>query len=133
MMKSKKPRKQRKFIFNAPLHIRHKLLSVHLAKNLIKQWKKRSLPVRSGDEVKVMKGEFKGTIGKISNVDMKRLKVYVENVKRRRVSGEEIHVPLRASNLLLLNPVTDDKRRLDVINKTKKVKKVGKTKKTSGA
>lgn len=117
MMKSKKPNKQRKIIFQAPLHKRHKLLSAHLAKDLIGKWKRRSLSVRKGDEVKVMRGGFKGTTGKISKVDLKRLKVYVENVKRRTVSGEEIHVPISPSNLLLLNPVMDDKERLRIINR----------------
>lgn len=130
MMKSKKPKKQRKFLFKAPLHIKHKLLSAHLSKNLINQWKRRSLPLRTGDEVKIMRGGFRGTIGKITNVDLKRLKVYIDNVKRRKVSGEEVHIPIRPSKLLLLNPVTDDKKRLDAINKLKMVKRVDKIKKT---
>jgi len=119
-MKSKKPRKQRKALYKAPLHKRHKLLSAHLSKDLIKKWKRRSLPVRKGDEVKIMRGKFKGTIGKISKVDLKRLKIYIENVKRRKVSGEEVHVSLHPSNLLILNPVMDDKKRLKVIDRGKK-------------
>jgi large subunit ribosomal protein L24 len=116
-MKSKKPNKQRKMLFQAPLHKRHKFLSAHLAKDLISKWKRRSLSIRKGDEVKVMRGEFKGTVGKISKVDLKRLKVYIESVKRRKVSGEEVHVPIKASNLLLLNPVMDDKKRMEIINR----------------
>jgi large subunit ribosomal protein L24 len=116
-MKSKKPSKQRKMLFQAPLHKRHKLLSAHLSKDLIVKWNRRSLSVRKGDEVKVMRGKFKGTTGKISKVDLKRLKVYIENVKRRKVSGEEVHVPVSASNLLLVNPVMDDKERLEIISR----------------
>ena len=119
-MKSKKPSKQRKLLFQAPLHKRHKLLSAHLSKELIAKWKRRSLSVRKGDEVKVMRGEFKGTVGKISDVDLKRLKVYIENVKRKKSSGEEIHVPVSPSNLLLTNPVMDDEKRLEIINRGKK-------------
>ena len=95
-------------------------MSAHLSKDLIRQWKKRSLPVRKGDEVKVMKGDFKGTIGKVTEVNLKRLKVYIENVKRRKVSGEEIHVPIKPSNLMITNPVTDDKRRMEAINRSKR-------------
>ncbi|OGI11939.1 50S ribosomal protein L24 [Candidatus Micrarchaeota archaeon RBG_16_36_9] len=116
-MKSKKPNKQRKYLFNAPMHKRHKFLSAHLAKDLIAKWNRRSLSIRKGDEVKVMRGKFKGTTGKISDVDIKRLKVYIENVKRRKVSGEEVHVPVSASNLLLINPVMDDKERLRIISR----------------
>ena len=120
MMKSKKPTKQRKTLFQAPMHKRHKFLSAHLAKDLIAKWKRRSLSVRKGDEVKVMRGKFKGTVGKISDVDLKRLKVYIENIKRRKVSGEEVHVPISPSNLLLTNPVMEDKERLKIINRGKK-------------
>ena len=117
MMKSKKPSKQRTAIYQSPLHRRHKFLSAHLSQNLIESWKRRSLPIRKGDEVKVMRGQFKGTTGKISDVDLKRFKVYIENVKRKKVSGEEVHVPVSASNLLLLNPVMDDKERLKIIKR----------------
>jgi len=117
MMKSKKPSKQRKALYQSPLHKRHKFLSAHLSKSLIERWKRRSLPIRKGDEVIVMRGQFKGTTGKISDVDLKRFKVYIENVKRKKVSGEEVHVPVSASNLLLLNPVMDDKERLKIINR----------------
>lgn len=114
-MKSKRPSKQRKALYQAPLHKKHELLSAHLSKELRKQMKKRSLPIRSGDEVKVMRGKFKGTVGKVTKVNMKRLKVYIDTVKRKRVSGEEVFVPIRPSKLLILNAVMDDPKR----NKTK--------------
>ena len=120
-MKSKKPTKQRKALYQAPLHKKHKLLSAHLSKDLRKQFNKRSLPVRKGDEVKVMRGKFKGVTGKISRVDLKKLKVYVDNVKRKRVSGEEVHVPIYASNLMIINPILEDSRRKKVIERSKKV------------
>jgi len=122
MMKSKRPSKQRKALYQAPLHKRHKFLSAHLSKELRKQWNKRSLPIRNGDEVKIMRGKFSGTTGKISKVDLKKLKVYLENVKRKKVSGEEVFVPIHPSNLLLTNPIMDDPKRKIVIDRKKKVK-----------
>jgi large subunit ribosomal protein L24 len=122
-MKSKKPSKQRKGMYQAPLHRKHKFLSAHLSKELRKQWGKRSLPVRSGDEVKVMRGKYKGTTGKISKTDLKKSKVYLESVKRKKVSGEEVFIPIHPSNLLILNPNMDDPKRKRVIDRKKKVKK----------
>jgi len=119
-MKSKKPSKQRKAFYQAPLHKKHKFLAAHLSKELRMQMKKRSLPVRKGDEVKVMRGKFKGITGKISKIDLKRLKVYIENVKRKKVSGEEVHVPIHPSKLLLINPNMDDQRRKEAIERNKK-------------
>jgi len=132
MIKSKKPSKQRKFLYQAPLHIRHKLLSAHLSKELRKEWNRRSLSLRKGDEVKVMKGKFKGTKGKISRIDLKELKIYIENVKRRKVSGEEVHVPIRPSNLLILNPDLKDPKRKKILQRSKG-EKIGEIKKTSSA
>jgi large subunit ribosomal protein L24 len=122
-MKSKKPSKQRKGMYQAPLHRKHKFLSAHLSKELRKQWGKRSLPVRSGDEVKVMRGKYKGTTGKISKTDLKKSKVYLESVKRKKVSGEEVFIPIHPSNLLILNPNMDDPKRKRVIDRKKTVKK----------
>jgi large subunit ribosomal protein L24 len=122
MMKSKKPSKQRKTLYQAPLHRKHKFLSSHLSKELRKQWNKRSLSVRSGDEVKIMRGKYKGTTGKISNIDVKKLKVYLENLKRKKVSGEEVFIPIHPSNLLLINPNMDDPKRKRVVDRKKKVK-----------
>jgi len=119
-MISKKPSKQKKTLYRASLHLKHKLLSAHLSKELRKQWKRRSLPVRRGDEVRVMRGKFKGTIGKISKVDLKRLKVYIENVKRKKVSGEEVHIPIHPSNLLIINPIMEDPKRKKIIERGKK-------------
>jgi large subunit ribosomal protein L24 len=132
MIKSKKPSKQRKFLYQAPLHIRHKFLSAHLSKELRKEWNRRSLSLRKGDEVKVMKGKFKGTKGKISKIDLKELKIYIENVKRRKVSGEEVHVPIRPANLLILNPDLKDPKRKKILQRSKGGK-VGEIKKISGA
>ena len=122
MMTSKKPSKQRKAMYQAPLHRRQKMVAAHLSKELRKQWNRRALPVRKGDEVRVMIGKFRGTIGKITKIDLKKLKVYVDNVKRKKVSGEEVHVPVHPSNLLILNPVMEDKYRKAIIDRSMKAK-----------
>jgi large subunit ribosomal protein L24 len=103
-MESKQPRKQRKFRYTAPLHIRKKMVSVHLSEELQKKLstKKRSIPVKKGDKVKVMRGEKKGHVGKVMEVDLKKLKVYVEGVVKRNAKGVEKLISIDPSNLLLL-------------------------------
>ncbi|MBI2545172.1 MAG: 50S ribosomal protein L24 [Candidatus Aenigmarchaeota archaeon] len=61
---SKAPGKQRKFLHDAPLHLKRKILSSHLSKELKAKYTRRSLAVRKGDEVHVMRGKFKGKTGK---------------------------------------------------------------------
>ncbi len=108
---SKQPRKQRKYRYNAPLHIRQKLVSAHLDKALKKLYKKRALSVREGDEVVVVRGAFRKQHGKIIRVDLKKLKIYVDNVKRKKVSGQEVEVSIDPSNVIITKLNMDDKKR----------------------
>jgi large subunit ribosomal protein L24 len=115
--KSKKPRKQRKFLYTAPLHLKRKMLSSHLSKVLREKHKKRSMPVRKGDEVLVMRGKFKGKTGKISRIDLKKLRVYIDGISRKRTVGTEVLVPIPSSNLQITNLNLDDKRRVKVLER----------------
>jgi large subunit ribosomal protein L24 len=119
--KSKKPRKQRKFLYNAPLHLRRKMISSHLSKELRQQYKNRSLPLRKGDEVKVMRGKFKGVVGKVVRIDTKKYKVYVDTVKKKRSIGTEYLVPLSPSNLMIVKLNLDDKYRMKMLERGKSV------------
>ncbi len=118
-MMSKIPKKQRKALYQAPLHIRQKLIHAHLSKELRKQYGKRNLGLRKGDEVKILRGDFKGKTGKVSDVDLKKLKIYVEGVKRKKTTGEDASVSFHPSNMMITNPVMDDPRRKKVIEKVK--------------
>jgi large subunit ribosomal protein L24 len=121
-MVSKKPRKQRKALYQAPLHKRQKLVAASLSKDLRKQFKRRSLPVRKGDEVKVMRGEFKGKTGKVVKVDLKHLKVYIDGITRKKSTGEEVRVPIHPSNLMIIKADLSDKMRQKIIERTMKIK-----------
>jgi len=52
--KSKQPRKQRKALFNAPLHLRRKVMSAMLSKELKEKLGKNAIPVRKGDVVRAV-------------------------------------------------------------------------------
>ena len=112
MIESRQPRKQRKFLFNAPLHIRRKFLSAHLSDDLITKYKRRSFPIAKGDTVKVVRGDFKGHTGKVAEVDLKRGVVKVEGVLITKADGKRVMRPLHPSNLIItkLN-LTDPIRR----------------------
>src|SRR3989338_6614499 len=114
---SKQPRKQRKYRFNAPLHVRRKFVSAHLAKILRKRFNRRSVPLRKGDEVEVMRGNNKGLKGHVEIIDLKKCKVYVENIKVKKVNGTEVLKPLEPSNLLITNLVLEDKFRKKLLEK----------------
>lgn len=117
---SRQPRKQRKFRYNAPLHARQRFVSATLDKKLRKEFGVRSLPVRRGDEVVVMRGSFKNKAGKVSSVDLAKAKVYVETIKRKKVSGQEVEIALESSNLKITKLNLEDKKRRKFMERKKK-------------
>jgi large subunit ribosomal protein L24 len=109
---SSQPRKQRKFMYNAPLHIKSKFLTSHLNEELQKTYNKRSARVIVGDTVKIMRGDFAGTEGKVQSVDLKTSQVTVEGVSVAKADGKEVPRPVHASNLLITKLVLDDEKRV---------------------
>lgn len=117
-MASIQPRKQRKARVTAPLHIRRKQVASHLSEELLLKYNRRSVPVVTGDEVKVLRGGHKGTTGKIVRVDTKARKVHVEGVNHKKADGTDIAIPLDPSNLLVVRLNLEDERRRDKLGAT---------------
>jgi large subunit ribosomal protein L24 len=116
---SKQPRKQRKFRYNAPVNVRHKLVSVHLSKENRERFNKRSVPLRKGDEVKLVVGDKKGFKGNVERIDTKRYKVYVEGLNTKKIDGSEILIPVDPSNLIITKLNLDDKMRQKVFDRVR--------------
>lgn len=129
---SSQPRKQRKMLYEAPLHKRQKLVSVNLDKDLRERFNRRSMPVRVGDKVEVVRGKFKGMRSKVKKVDLRKLMVTLEDVKMKKVDGTEINVPIHPSNLKLIEPDMSDRKRQKIVERVEgkfEVKKVKEEKK----
>ena len=109
---SKQPRKQRKALYNAPAHARGKHLSAALSKDLRAQLGKRSLPIRSGDKVTVLRGDFKGHEGKVLDVDYSSYKVTIEEVTLSKPDGTATFLPVDPSNLVIIEADSKDDRRI---------------------
>jgi large subunit ribosomal protein L24 len=108
---SRKVKKQRKYVANAPIHIKRKLISANLAKDLRKTYSKRSLVVRTKDTVKVMRGSFKGKSGKIIGLNTKKQQVFIENIQKTKKDGTKVNVPFNSSNLQIIELNLEDKKR----------------------
>lgn len=117
---SKQPRKQRKALAEAPLHLRHKFLNAKLAPDLRKKLGVTRLPIRVGDTVMIMRGDFKGVTGKVVRVDLKRIRIYVEGATRTNSRGETVYYPIHPSKVMITNIDTSDKRRQEIIERRKK-------------
>ena len=109
---SKQPRKQRKALYNAPAHARGKYLSATLSKDLREKLGKKSLPLRSGDKVRVLRGDFKGHEGEVLDVDYGSYKVTIEEVTLSKPDGTAVFLPVDPSNLMIIDADTKDDRRI---------------------
>ncbi len=110
-MKSINPGKQRKELYNAPLHKKRKWVASHLEENLILKYDKRSIPVVKGDTVKVMRGSFKGHEDKIAKIHTKKDIVEIEGITMSKADGNKIAKPIHPSNLLITKLNLTDKWR----------------------
>jgi large subunit ribosomal protein L24 len=103
--------------FNAPLHKRRKMLSSHLAENLLLKYDRRNTSVVKGDTVKVMRGSFKGHEDKVVSVDLKKQIVEVEGITTVKSDGTKVPKPVHASNLLITKLNLTDKWRRNKLEK----------------
>lgn len=110
-MNSTQPRKQRKARFTAPLHLRQKFVHVPLSKELRAEFKKRSIQVRKGDTVKVLRGDHAGTEGEVQDVDLKKTLIKVAGVSNFKADGTEVPRPIHPSNVMVTKLNIEDAKR----------------------
>jgi large subunit ribosomal protein L24 len=117
-----KPGKQRKLAFTAPSHIRRKLLAAPLSSALRERYGVRAFPVRKGDTVKILRGDFSGIEGKVSETSTEKGRVFVEGVTREKVSGTSTKVSVHVSKVMITNLNLDDKWRAQSLERRKRTR-----------
>jgi len=120
---SKQPRKQRKYLANAPIHLKKRIMNINLSKELRKKYSRRNILAKKGDTVKVMRGRFKNKKGKIVEIKIKMSKIFIDGVQVKKQDGSKVNVKLHPSNLQLIE--------LDLTDR-KRAKKLGKEETTKG-
>jgi large subunit ribosomal protein L24 len=110
-VKSSKSKKQRLYHHKKALHRKQQDLAGQANKKLRQQLGVRSIALRKGDTVKVVRGTKKGTRGKITAVDYKKGVIFVDKLVRKKASGEEIPLPIHASKTLVLEIDKSDAKR----------------------
>jgi len=109
---SSKARKQRKYRFNAPLHLKQKLMSANLSKELRKTYGKRSMEIRKNDIIRILNGKFRNKKGKVLSVDVKRERVTVEGIQITKRDGSKVPITFHPSNLQIIELNNEDKKRI---------------------
>merc|ERR1712134_105478 len=99
---SSQARKSRKAHFNAPSHLRRKIMSAALSKELRSKYNVRSMPVCKDDKVKIVRGKFKGEqTGKIITVYRSKYILQVERIQREKAGGQSVHIGISPSNVVI--------------------------------
>jgi large subunit ribosomal protein L24 len=129
----KAPRKQRKRLYNAPAHLRHKFMAAPLAPELAASKNAKALPVRKGDTVRVVRGDHTGFEGKVNRVDLKRYRIFIEGLTREKVDGTNIFVSVHPSKVMIKNLKLDDKWRKAIVERKKELELPEKEKKVAKA
>ncbi|MEM4221938.1 MAG: 50S ribosomal protein L24, partial [archaeon] len=100
-MTSRKPSKQRKGMYEKPLHKRHEDFNAPLSKELREKYKIKHINVRKGDIVKIKSGKMKGKQGKVIKVDLKKYRIFVEGLTIKKKNGKETFVPIHPSKVII--------------------------------
>ena len=129
----KDPRKQRKRLYNAPAHLRHRLMAAPLSPELVSSKGVKSLPVRKGDTVRVVRGDHTGFEGKVNRVDLKRYRIFLEGLTREKVDGTNIFVSVHPSKVMIRSLKLDDKWRKAIVESKKEQAPPKKEKKVAKA
>jgi len=104
-------RKARKAHFTAPSSERRKIMSASLSQELKKQHNCRSIPVRKEDEVRIVRGSFKGKEGKVVQVYRKKWVIHVDKVTRDKVNGASVQVGIDPSKCVITKLKMDKSRK----------------------
>ncbi|CAG9320553.1 unnamed protein product [Blepharisma stoltei] len=104
-------RKSRQAHFAAPSHIRRKLMSSHLSKELRDKHGVRSMPIRKGDEVVVVRGLNKTHAGKVITVYRRKFRVHIERLTKEKSNGQTVHIPIDPSNVYITKLKIDRDRK----------------------
>jgi len=82
-----------------------------LDKVLRKKYGRRSLSIKKGDEVKVLRGKFAKKQGAVIGIDRRKSKIQVEGLNITKKGGDKVLVWLHPSNMKIIKVEDSDKRR----------------------
>ena len=104
-------------MFQAPHHKRYKMFSAPLSPKLRESYGCRSIPVRVGDTVQILRGDGKGIEGKVTKVDRKNYRIFIEGFTREKADGTTIPIPVHPSKVMITRLNLDDKWRKKILER----------------
>jgi len=98
------------------------MMASNLSKELRKKYGKRSFPVVKGDNVKILRGEFKGKIGRVDKINYKKFKITIDGVYRTKKDGSKVPVLIHPSKVQIKELHLEDSKRKKALER-KMIKK----------
>ena len=86
-------------------------MSAQLSKDLSAKWLCRSIPVRHGDTVKIVRGPLKGREGKVTEVYRRKWCIHIEKLMKEKTNGQQAKIPIHTSNVQVTNMRLDKDRK----------------------
>ncbi len=87
------------------------MLAAGLVPELSQKYGVRGIPLREGDSVRIMRGDFGGLEGKVERVDYETGRIFVEGMTREKAAGVSSKLPVHASKVQITNLNLSDKWR----------------------
>lgn len=82
--------------------------------------KVRRIPLRTGDTVRIMRGEFADLVGKVEKVEYSTGRIFVEGMTREKAAGISSKLPIHSSKVLITNLNLSDKWRSGLLSEKSK-------------
>jgi ribosomal protein uL24 len=95
------PRRQRRALYTAHTSERRRRMSVPLSRELRKRFRRRSLPLRKGDTVRVLAGSFKGREERVARINRRAYSVTLDNVTLKTADEKLKPLDLRSGRLVI--------------------------------
>ncbi len=72
----------------------------------------KSIPLRTGDTVKVLRGDYRDKEGKVASINLKKVTITVDGVSVTKADGTEVPRPVQPSNVMITKLELKDEKRL---------------------
>jgi large subunit ribosomal protein L24 len=106
-------------------------MGASLDKKLREKYGMRSVEIRKGDDVKVMRGKFAKKTGKVGKVDVGNSRIQIDGLQRAKKGGEKVETWFHPSNVKIVVLDDSDNKRFKRKDIKKEVEKKVEEKKTA--
>lgn len=90
-------------------------LRARLVDELRTKYARRTVRVRKGDTVKVLRGEYSGVEAKVTAVEAPSGRVSIEGVTREKIAGGTVPIQIHASKVMVTALNLDDRWRKNAL------------------